>query len=150
MNQQVSDQEGTAGRKSGAKHAYRAVVLAALPATQAQIHEKTGLGAGTICRWIKALREDGEIHIGGWVRTNGKWGAIHHPGPGKDKRAPRPKTKAEINRKRLRKARETGHYEVILAKERKRYWEKKGVQRDPVTAALFGGVTPHCQHGRDL
>lgn len=125
-------------KEANPKHAYRAVVLAALPATQAQIHEKTGLGAGTICRWIKALREDGEIHIGVWVRTGGKWAAFYHPGPGKDEPAPTPKTKAERKRNYIRKAKETGQYEVMLAKERKRYWAKKGIQRDPITVALFG------------
>lgn len=121
-----------------AKHAYRAVVLAALPATQAQIHERTGLGTATVCRWIKDIRAAGESHIGGWVRTGGKWGAIHHPGPGEDKPAPRPKTKKARDRKRRRKDRETGRIDLIRAQQRKRYWDKKGARRDPLVAALFG------------
>lgn len=138
MNQSDTAQPKQPGRKSGAKHAYRAVVFAALPATQAQIREKTGLGAGTVCRWIKALHEDGEIHIGVWIRTGGKWAAFYHPGAGKDEPAPTPKTKAERSRKYIRKAKETGRYEVMLAKERARYWKKKGIKRDPLVAALFG------------
>lgn len=122
------------------KHAYRLVVLKAMPATQAQIREKTGLGAGTICRWVKDIHETGECHIGGWVRTAGKWAAIYHPGVGKDKPEPIAKTRQQREAKYRRKAEAR---EVMREADRRRYWAKKGVTRDPLTAALFGGVTPH-------
>lgn len=122
------------------KRAYRLVVAKAMPATQAQIREKTGLGAGTICRWVKDIHDAGECHIGGWVRTGGKWGAIYHPGVGKDKPEPQAKTHQQRERKYRAKA---DVKERMRRAERKRYWDKKVPVRDPLTAALFGGVTPH-------
>jgi hypothetical protein len=64
----------------------RLAVLAALPATQAEICAKTGVSQAAVSRWVAYLRECADAHIGGWkLSTNqGPAQAIYQRGAGAD------------------------------------------------------------------
>lgn len=120
----------------------RLAILACLPATQAQIHEKTGVSQGAISRWLTYLRACSDAHIGGWTRSPNCPGiimAVYHPGPGADVVC---KLKRMTQRDRDRRSRavrrKTGEWADVLQRQRARYWRDKPTRRDPLTAALFG------------
>lgn len=117
-------------------------VLAALPATQAQIRAKTGVSQAGISRWLAYLRACNDAHIGGWVRSENAAGiimAIYHPGPGLDAVCRlRRFTQQDRDRRSRAVRRKNGDWEDRKAAERARYWRDKPVKRDTMTAALFG------------
>lgn len=122
----------------------RAVVLAALPATQAEIHAKTGVSQAAISRWLTYLRACADAHIGGWTRSPNCPGiimAIYHPGPGADVVCRlKPMTQRDRDRRSRATRRKSGDWEDRKAAERARYWAAKQPRRDPLTAALFGAA----------
>lgn len=67
---------------SSPKHAD--TVLAAMPATIAQICEATGLGDGLVREMIKLLRTEKRCHIGAFIYSALRPTRIYHPGPGVD------------------------------------------------------------------
>ena len=124
------------------RRAYRAVVLAAMPGTEAEIKEKTGLGRTTIWRWINDIRAAGECHITSWQRTDGAIAARYTAGPGTDRSPIKPLTLAEKSRRYRAKARKSGAWSHNLAQMRAVYWaDRAKTQRDPLVAALFGRPT---------
>lgn len=120
----------------------RLTVLACLPATQAEIHAKTGVSQAAVSRWLTYLRECGDAHIGGWRRNpdyRAVVRAIYHPGPGADVVCTiRPMSQIERDRLSRKTRRANGDWEDRKAAERARYWRDKPVKRDALTAALFG------------
>lgn len=118
----------------------RETVLAALPATQAEIHAKTGVSQAAVSRWLTYLRACSDAHIGAWRRpVAGPAVAVYHPGAGADvvctlKRY----TQKDRDRRSRAVRRKNGDWEDRKAAERSRYWRDKPVQRDALTAALFG------------
>lgn len=128
---------GVPERPSAKKRAARALVLAALPATQVQVHRKTGLGQATVSRWLSDLKAAGEIHVGGWRRSRhgGPFAARWVVGPGKD--APcklNPLSPSERNvKRRSREALERDDRSRRLA-------AALVVRRDPLVAAFFGAA----------
>jgi hypothetical protein len=122
----------------------RAVVLAALPATQADIHAKTGVSQAAISRWITYLRACGDAHIGSWRERASKFGlpmAVYHPGPGLNVACDiKPMTQKQRDRRSRAVRRKTGDWVDRQARERSRYWAAKPARRDSLTAALFGAA----------
>jgi len=124
----------------------RAKVLAALPGSNADVRQRTGLGLATTHRWLQDLLTAGEIHVH-HMEVNPHGGPlihIYHPGPAPAKhRIKKPKLTTEADRvKRYRrKLKQTGEWEDFLAKSRAYYWSKKKPQRDPLTAAFYGSNT---------
>lgn len=120
-------------------------VLAALPGTRAQIAARTGLKRTWLRELLRALRNDQQAHIGAWERLPEgerglRWIPVYYAGPGPDVPCRfRRKTAAQNYAAYLRRARESGAIDTILAKKRTRYWKLKAQQqRDPLVAALFG------------
>lgn len=109
----------------------RLVILACLPATQAEIHTKTGVSQAAVSRWLVELRKCNEAHISAWRPASVKGGypaAIYSPGPGADVANP------------------SG---IVLTSDEvhRRANQPKPVRwriprRDPLTAALFGAARP--------
>lgn len=122
----------------------RETVLAALPATQAEIHDKTGVSQAAISRWMTYLRACGDAHIGDWKERDNKFGtpqAIYHPGPGADVVCTiRPMTQKERDRRSRAVRRKSGDWEDRKASERSRYWRDRAPRRDPLMAAFFGVI----------
>jgi len=120
----------------------RTVVLAALPATQAEIHAATGISQAAISRWLTYLRACSDAHIGAWRKGASKFSqpvAVYHPGPGLDVACTiKPMTQKERDRRSRSLRRKSGDWEDRKAAERARYWRDKPARRDPLTAALFG------------
>lgn len=125
-----------------AKQANRQRVLDAMPGTQAQIIERTGLGLATVSRWVADLREHRQARIIRWVPTpnGGPLAAVHAPGRGRD--APKPSAPPPAQRVRRYRARlrATGEWADRQARERARYWASKPPRRDPLVAAFFGAA----------
>lgn len=121
----------------------RAVVLAALPGTQREIADRTGLGLATVWRWLEGLYAAREAFIGAWVLpphggpVTGVWQAGNQ-------RHVRCTIKIRTNKRRTadnrRRLRESGEWEDVLAKRRAQYHANKAPRRDRITVALFGAA----------
>lgn len=119
----------------------REIVLAALPATQAEIRAKTGVSQAAVSRWLTYLRACSDAHIGGWTtsRKGGPPQSVYHSGAGADVVCTiKPLTPKQLNRRSRALRRKTGEWEDRKAADRARYWRNKPAKRDPLTAALFG------------
>jgi hypothetical protein len=106
----------------------RAVVMAALPGTRAQLEKRAGVSSSTIGKWLSILRAENVVHVGSWMRAKktGSKRPVFVLGPGVDKAPPKtltpeqsqarynrrhPERRAEIKHRhyRLTKLREKGH-----------------------------------------
>jgi len=105
------------------------LVLAALPATQAEICAKTGVSQAAVSRWVAYLRDCADAHIGSWqLSTNqGPAQAIYHPGAGADVLCT-----ALTPRQLARNARPP-------RQPIDRSWMQQAPRRDALMSALFGG-----------
>jgi hypothetical protein len=123
------------------KQAYRAVVLKAMPGTQAEIRERTGLSVAVVSRWSAALLDAGEVHLASWQRhaNGGPFAMVYAPGAGRNAKPPKPMTDAERTRRMRGHMRRSGEWEHRKAMQRARYRADAPV-RDPLTAALFGAA----------
>lgn len=121
------------------KQAYRAVVLNAMPGTQTEIRERTGLSVAVVSRWAKSLHEASEVHISGWRRhpNGGPFAMVYTAGPGRDAKPPRELSDAERTRRMRSKMRRNGEWEHRKAAARARYYADKPARRDPLMV-LFG------------
>lgn len=113
--------------------------------SQAQLHQVTGLGTGTISRWLKVLVAEGHVHV--WCHRvpdgGGPLYAVYRFGPKpKWHRPHRPKAMSDLDRYRAyrKRLRESGEWEHRKALDRARHRADRPV-RDPLTSALFGPVT---------
>lgn len=117
-------------------------VLEAMPGTQAQIIERTGLGLATVSRWVADLRAARQARITGWQPTpnGGPLAAIYGPGRGRDRQKPSsPQPALRVRRYRAR-LRASGDWADTQARQRARYWASKPPRRDPLVAAFFGAA----------
>lgn len=117
-------------------------VLDAMPGTQAQIIERTGLGLATVSRWVADLRAARQARIAGWQApaNGGPLAAIYGRGNRKDRPKP-PSPPAELRVRRYRaRLRASGEWVDRQARQRARYWASKPPRRDPLVAALFGAA----------
>jgi hypothetical protein len=116
----------------------------ALPGTNAELALRTGMYPNTIWRAVSALRKAKLCHIGGWQRVNEgefgvHWVPVYVAGAGRDVPCSFKKRSREVNNENfVARAKESGHYDVICARKRARYWEKKARRGDPLVNALFG------------
>lgn len=117
-------------------------ILAALPATQYEVIERTGLSGATVSRRLARLRSEGIVRIGSWLKppkTGGRATAVYQSGAGADKPCPyKPKPQHVLDERSRAKRRRNGDWEDALAKQRAKYWANKVPRRDPLTEAFFG------------
>jgi hypothetical protein len=124
----------------------RAKVLAALPGSNADVRQRTGLSLATTHRWLKDLLDAGDIHVH-HMEVHPHGGPlihVYHPGPAPARytiKMPKLTTDADRVKRYRRGLKKNGGWEDLLAKSRAYYWTKKKPQRDPLTAALFGAST---------
>lgn len=120
------------------RRAYRALVLAALPGSERDVKERTGLGTATVHRWLKDLHSSGEVHIGAWeAHPHGApFVKVYHVGPGADVPCG---MKAKTGREIRKAMRQSGDWEDVKAQRRAKYHAQKPVaRRDPLMVGLFG------------
>lgn len=116
-------------------------IVAAMPGTQRQIIERTGLPQSSVSRLMGELREAGACHILRWRRAKlGPPMPVFIAGPGKDRPCRiEPMTSAERSARYMRKAERTGLIDLLRAKnaaaQRAKTMRKRG---DPLVNALFG------------
>lgn len=128
-----------------------AAILAAMPATRREIEVTTGRARDTVKIHLRALRDAGRCHIGGWGTREGGGvlPAIYHPGPGADVPYPGDRakeTKAVIRARWLAKARQSGHWDKVRAQRRVREQQRKQAKKaaDRLWAApLFTEPRPY-------
>lgn len=120
----------------------RARVLAAMPGTQAEIRERTGLGLATVSRWCEDLRARREAHVGGWWLHphGGPVSEVWHPGDGVTPRRPRIRTAVQRGRANRQRLRASSDLEDVNARRRARYYARRGTPtpRDPLMRAFYG------------
>jgi len=111
-------------------------LMQASPRTRAELAAATSIGINAMGRYLAALKAEDKIHIAAW-RQNcpGSPSPVYAAGPGKDKRKPRPMTEAQ----KQKRSRENNPERVIRDTQLKRQARSK-LQRDPLTAALFGAA----------
>jgi hypothetical protein len=130
---------GVPEKPSDKKRAARAMVLAALPATQVQACRKTRLGQATVSRWLADLKAADEIHVGGWRRSKngGPFAARWVVGAGPDVPCRlQPLTEAQRSERRhARRRRQEAADRADLSVRRD---AAMVVRRDPLVAAFFG------------
>ena len=124
-------------------------VLTALSAgdkTHAQLMAELSLSVTTVWRWLTRMVEANEIHICKHAATKhgGPYPAVYRKGP-KPARLRTRKPVANSNKRATdayrRRLKASGEWEDMLARQRAYYWKKKGIKRDPLTAAFFGNTT---------
>lgn len=118
----------------------RARVLAAMPGTQRDIRNATGLGVGTVSRWVTAIKEAGQCHIGAWVSPGkaGRYTEYLQPGPGPN--ASRD-TVSRIRHPKVARRHNLGMRVAATGDHRPArvpYWVNLPASRCPMTTALFG------------
>lgn len=113
-----------------------------LPATYAQVVEKTDMDLQSARRTIREMRRLGLCHIGDWQRAivRGKFSPIIHAGPGEDVKCELVAlTDLEYSRNYRARVKGTDAGDRRLAKDRNRYWKNKAITvGDPLVFALFG------------
>ena len=127
-------------------HITRAAILAALPGTQFQIHERTGFGKATISRHLADMRYRREVRIAGWskrARGPGPYLATYDTGSTPDAVCDLQPVPASIRlkayRKQQRRIRQRNDRQDREALMRARASADKASYRaDPIMAALFG------------
>lgn len=82
-----------------------AEVIAALPATIAQIVAKTGASRATAFLWARRLRSESKIHIASWKRTTGQSSPVYAAGEGKDATKPKRRTQSAYCKRHYKKHR---------------------------------------------
>lgn len=126
----------------------RTLILEALATgdkSQAELIVELGLSAATVCRWLEDLVASKEAHIRRyWQHPHGGPAtAIYRKGPKpKGWKVQRPAAIPQVLRTRRsrKRMRASGEWEDVLANNRAKYWSKKAVKRDALTAALFGAA----------
>lgn len=48
------------------------MILSLLPATSAEVKERSGLANSTVDAYLKKMHEDGDIHISAWIKAEGR------------------------------------------------------------------------------
>lgn len=127
------------------KYDARKLILAALPATQKQIRQKTGISQAAVSRWCIFMHSCKELHIGAWLapEKGGPALAVYHDGPGADAiNTLRKLSKAELKaRAKLLRPELDGVVKLyrpapIVLPD----WRTMPIRRDPLTAAFFGAA----------
>lgn len=119
--------------------------LATGPRTCMQLTEELGIANVTAWRWLQVLVETHKAYVDRKVvhPNGGPLVAVYVAGRKPvGHRVKEPKILDDIGRTRRyrKKMRESGDWQDTLARRRADYWKNKPAQRDPLTAALFGGL----------
>jgi hypothetical protein len=122
-----------------------AEIVAALPAIQLQIEQRTGLHRATVCRVIAAMHpkepEKRQLHIGKWLPhpVRGPSMPVWYAGPGEDVPDTLPRlTKKEIADRFEKRIKGTEKHDQRKARHRSRHWEKKAKATKSGWAAALG------------
>lgn len=119
------------------------------PMHSRQVSELLFINMCSAARYLRRMHGNGLIHISAWTRVgNGASPvAVYSAGYGRDARRPKPVTAdpSAYERKRYQRMKKDPEaYAVFLSKARTRMREaharKHGQKRDPLVAALFGGM----------
>lgn len=105
----------------------------------------TGYSRRQMLILLRQHHTSGDLHIAKWYRyaDKGQWAAQYALGAGEDAPKPVPLTRAQRWQNTAKKLKDNPeHYVRRNQKARLRYAKRTGslVRRDPLTAALFGGV----------
>jgi predicted transcriptional regulator len=127
------------------------MIRSALPGDFDRVASATDIPTSTVCRRLKALHEDGLIHVIDWqTRPNGgKPKPIYADGPGEDATY-QVKSKAErAKERRIRKALEAdaeprGWVNVQARRRALEEADRTAKTRDPMIEALFGPARQSC------
>jgi len=138
----MSNSEGRNGytftKKASIARLEKLLALLAKPMTALELGEAMSADKRTINACIRELRSGDvlRVYIAGW-RQNcpGSPSPIYAAGPGPDKRKPRALTDRQKYKRRIAKNPEA----AIRSMQRKRLAGLR-LERDPLTAALFGGA----------
>lgn len=121
---------------------FRQFIINALPGTQTEILNRSGLCRKTVIKWVRQMRANREIHITRWLKHPRSGPDIPVYALGDQKDAPnrlKKLTKKQICARYYAKAKADGRYDNMQAKWRKRHWEEKACREgDPLINALFG------------
>lgn len=134
----VTKPHGVPERPSEKKRKLRAVVLAALPGTQAQIVRRTGLGVATVSRWLADLYDSDEARIKRWTRTGAKFAGVWGRGAGEH--APCDLVAFDSTQRKDHDRQRKKSEAEQEAQDRARRLSEIKVRRDPMVAALFGAA----------
>lgn len=121
-----------------------ALVLSALPATQHEVAQRTGLAQSTVSRNMAVLVAREEAYLSSYTRPSGptyNFTAIYSPGKaprGFTAKVPDRMTQAERTAKYRKRARKDGTWEDVLAQQRSYHWRTRTPQRDALTTAFYG------------
>lgn len=118
-----------------------AAVLAALPATKAEIPERAGVHRATVFKVIAELHKGRQVHIGAWQphTLHGPPMAIYYAGPGDDVPDTLPRlTKKQIADRYEQRIKGTERHDLRKARHRSRHWEKKAKAAPKGWAAALG------------
>ena len=127
------------------KYDARKLILAALPATQKQLREKTKISQAAVSRWCIFMHDSKELHIGDWLppTKGGPALAVYHAGPGPDAiNTLRKLSKAELKaRAKLLRPELDGIEKLYKPMPVKvQDWRTMPIRRDPLTAAFYGAA----------
>jgi len=119
------------------------MVLSALPGSNADVRERTGLGLATVHRWLEDLLLSKEIHLHHKELSphGGPLISVFYPGPapaGFRPKVPKMPTDRERSARYRKRLRQSGEWEDVKARRRATYHANKKPKRDPLTAAFFG------------
>lgn len=120
-----------------------AAIIAHLPGTLGQIHQRSGVSAAALSRWLPRLVEEKLIHFIDYFPSThgGPIRAIYRAGPKPPRvrvKKPKPKTALQRVRKHRRAARAAGTYEETLAARRAKSALSRKPKIDPLMQAFFG------------
>lgn len=118
-----------------------AAVLAALPATKAEIPGRADVHRTTVFKVVAELHKGRQVHIGAWQphTLHGPPMAIYHAGPGDDAPDTLPRlTKKQIADRYEQRIKGTERHDLRKARHRSRHWEKKAKAAPKGWAAALG------------
>lgn len=118
-----------------------AAVLAALPATKADLPRRAEVDRTTVFRVMAELHKGGKVHVGAWQPhpIHGPPMAIYHAGPGEDVPDTIPRlTKKQLSDRYEKRIKGTERHDKRKAKHRSRHWEKKATATKKGWAAALG------------
>lgn len=125
-------------------HPNRLAVLQALPGSQKELAQRSGVSQAAVSRWIEDLVARKEAHVADFYvpENGGPQRPIYAPGPKPEGFRARKKEVIKVPKERMRRYRERklrdGSWEDVLKARRDRRFLQRAPKVDKLTAAFFG------------